>query len=394
VRVLLCPLSSPGYLYPATAVALELQRRSHDVALFTAGQAARAATAAGVAVLPAVTERDPHAFDVSRWFRVGESQYRVVRSAAQAVRPDVVVTSVLAPGALLAAEALGLPAVVIGLACHLWPHRTPAEGPEADAEASDTEDRRWRLAQTLKHHQDLRRRIGLPPHSRGDAVRHLRGRALLLRGHPRLEPKGAELPDGVRHIGPLWWEPPAGTAEQKARDALDRRLDQAGKPVVYIHLGRTFGGESLWEWIDAAFTGTGHQAVVELGRTEPREPAPESDVLAIRRPAMAHLLRRAEAVVSNGTSAPVLGALLHSRPLLLRPNGGEQRLLSAACLRAGVAVPLDISRPAAAGPGSAASLDALLADARLRCRARSFGAALAQTKSAALAAQEVEDAGR
>ncbi|MFJ2954998.1 glycosyltransferase [Streptomyces sp. NPDC087270] len=409
MKVLLCPLSSGGFLHPATAAALELHRRGHDVTLFAAGAAGRAAAAAGIAVLPAATEREPYAFDVSRWFRDGESQYRVVRDAARALRPDVVVTSVLCPGALLAAEVLDLPVVVLGLTCHLWPYAGPAVGgdtagpdpdPDTDSDGgfdadSDAEDRRWRLAETLKHHQALRDRLGLRTPQPADPARQLLGRAFLLRGHPGLELPGAVLPRGVRHVGPLWWEPSpdddppsAGASPHPDDDTLAEHLDRVGKPLVYVHLGRTFGGESLWRWIDAAFTGTGHQAVVELARTSTRAPAPGSDVVTVRRPRMGDLLARAEAVVSNGTSAPVLGALLHARPLLLRPNGGEQRLLGAACLRAGVAAELPV-HPA---PGDAVSR--AVGDARLRTAARTLGTALAQAKSATAAAQEIEEAAR
>ncbi|MGE7437869.1 glycosyltransferase [Kitasatospora sp. NPDC001175] len=111
------------------------------------------------------------------------------------------------------------------------------------------------------------------------------------------------------------------------------------------------------------------------------------DVLTVRRGWTSDLLSRAELVVANGTSAPVLGALLHDRPLLLSPNGGEQRLLAAACLRAGVAAPLD---PAAAVP----DLRTVTADPALRARVREAGALLRQAESAALAAQAVEEAGR
>ncbi len=427
MRALVCPLSSAGFQHPATAAALELHRRGHDVSLFAAGGAARAAEAAGIAVLPSATAREPHAFEVSRWFRDGDSQYRVVLAAARALRPDVIVTSVLCPGALLAAETLDLPAVVIGLACHLWPYAPeaatgaaggtiggtadgtgcgPADG-TADGTADggpDAEDRRWRLTETVKHHQGLRAKLGLPRLAAAEAERHLLGRAFLLRGHPGLERPGAKLPAGVRHVGPLWWEPPYGPEDRFTEDALTSRIDRVGKPLVYVHLGRTFGGESLWPWIDRAFTGTGRQAVVELARTDDREPAPGSDVMTVRQPRMSELLRRAEAVVANGTSAPVLGALLHARPLLVRPNGGEQRLLAAACLRAGVAARLPGSQPAGGGDrlGTSAPVPDLgedplghvMADPGLRARATALGTELAQAKSAVLAAQEIEDAAR
>lgn len=411
MRVLLCPLSSAGFLNPATATALELHRRGHDVSLFATGGAARAADTAGVAVLSSATAREPRAFEVSRWFRDGESQYRVVLAAARALRPDVIVASVLCPGALLAAETLDLPVAVIGLACHLWPYApelagwTEQDGRPARDGRPDPEGRRRRLAETIAYHQDLRAKLGLPrPAGPAGAVRHLLGRVFLLRGHSALERPGAELPHGVRHVGPLWWEPPYSPEDRFTENALVSRIDRVGKPLVYVHLGRTFGGESLWPWIDTAFTGTGRQAVVELGRTEDREPAPGSDVLTVRQPRMSPLLRRAEAVVASGSTTPVLGALLHGRPLLLRPNGGEQRLVTAACVRAGVAVQLPASQPGGGdgrlGPSSTAPapgedlLARLMAHHRMRDRAATLGAELAQAKSAVLAAQEIEDAAR
>jgi UDP:flavonoid glycosyltransferase YjiC (YdhE family) len=291
--------------------------------------------------------------------------------------------------------------VVLGLACHLWPYRFPPGPADSADNGSDGEERRWRLAETLKHHQELRRGLGLPLPAPADASRQLLGRAFLLRGHPDLEQPEAVLPEGVRHVGPLWWEPPYDTDEQRDHEALMDRIDRVGKPLVYVHLGRTFGGGSLWRWIDTAFTGTGHQAVVELARTAYRQPAPGADVLTVRLPRMAELVRRAEAVVANGTSVPVLGALLHARPLLLRPNGGEQRLLAAACLRAGVAVELPALAPTdeadRSGTPDGQSADALtraVGDPALRTREQALGSALAQAKSAVLAAQEIEDACR
>lgn len=376
MNVLLCPLADPGYLYPATSVALELQHRGHTVTLFSLGAAAAAATAAGIDVLPVTGLPEPRAFHVSRWYRSGLDQYRAVMDASRTVRPDVLVTSVLCTGALLAAEVLDVPVVVIGLACHLWPYR--AGGPEGQ----DFADREWRLKKTLGLYHEARAEVGLPGRVRGgDGV--LLGTAFLLRGHPDLEATGAELPEQVRHVGPCWWEPPADPA---VLEPLYAALDRTGKQVVYIHLGRVFGGESLWPWIDSAFTETEFQAVVELGRSEQHQ-ASTADVLAVRQPWMAPLIDRAHLAVSNGTTAPVLAALLRDRPLLLSPNGGEQQLLGSACRNAGVAAPL--SRESRTD-----SLHSAVGDDALHTRARRLTQALLQAKSESLAAQAVEDACR
>ncbi|MFC1401213.1 MULTISPECIES: glycosyltransferase [Streptacidiphilus] len=384
MRALLCPLTSPGYLYPATALALELHRRGHEVTLLSAAGAATAARADGLDVHDVDALPEPGAFEVSRWFRSSAAQYRAVLELARARRPDVLVTSVLCPGALLAAETLDLPVVVLGLTCHLWTFDAPHT-----ADGADDADRGWRLEQSLAMLDTARQEVGLPARAPAAGMLPLLGQAFLLRGHPDLEPQGALLPEQVRHVGPLWWEPPADPGRLEQAEEFLARSD---RPLAYVHLGRTFGGTTLWPWIDAAFTGTGHRAVVELGRTEEHRSAPGADVLTVRLPWMSALLDRADLVVANGTSAPVLGALLHDRPLLLRPNGGEQRVIASAALRAGVAAELPVSAADLAHP--AGPVGETLADPVLRSRVRRLGEALRQTKSAALAAQAVEEACR
>ncbi|MFI1185953.1 glycosyltransferase [Streptomyces californicus] len=372
MRALFCPLSDPGYLYPATAVGLETHRRGHSVAIVSSGPAARAAEEAGLTVLA-----PDGAFAVSRWFRSAHGQYEGVRRAVRRARPDVLVTSVLCPGALVAAEVLGLPVVVLGLVCHLWPHRG-ADG------TADPQDRVWRLDSTLDVHRALRAELGL--RDAGAAGQDaLLGTSFLLRGHPSLEPPGTELPAGVRHVGPCWWEPPA---DEEELHAVRSRLDRVGKPVVYVHLGRVFGGGSLWPWIEQAFTDGEFQAVVELGRSAAPPGLPDAaDVTTVRLPWMSPLLERSALVVSSGTSAPVLGSLLHRRPLLVAPNGGEQAVLAAACRRAGVAAVLDRTR----GGGQ---LRTAADDDVMTGRTHRMSAELVQSKSESRAAQAVEEACR
>ncbi len=157
---------------------------------------------------------------------------------------------------------------------------------------------------------------------------------------------------------------------------------------MYVHLGRVFGGESLWPWIQRAFTGGEFQAVVELGRSAAPPVLPDAaDVTAVRLPWMSPLLERSALVVSSGTSAPVLGSLLHRRPLLLSPNGGEQAVLAAACRRAGVGGVLDRTR----GGGQ---LRTAADDDVTTGRAHRMSDELIQAKSESRAAQAVEEACR
>ena len=372
MNVLLCPLSDPGFRYPAVAVGQELQRRGHEVQLLgpeTPG-----------AGLPTVQAAEPQAFLASRWYRHGVEQYRSIVVAARASRADVMMTSVLCQGALVAAEVLDIPVVVLGLAAHLWPYR----GGGRDARG-DLELRQWRLRGTYRVYTELRAQVGLAARAVRSRQRALSGAGLLLRGHPDFEVPDARLPAGIHRVGPCSWEPaPDGAAEAVIGTALDR----VGKPVVYVHLGRTFGRSGLWPWLNETFTAGPYQAVVELGRSGPAQRVDGADITVVRRPWMAPLVRRSCAVVSNGTTAPVLGALLAGRPLLLAPEGSEQFVLAAACIRAGTAVRV----PVTGGAAGAAAMAAAVADPVLRRRVGEAGAWLRRCKSEAVAADFVEGA--
>ncbi|AXI79181.1 glycosyltransferase [Peterkaempfera bronchialis] len=379
MNVLLCPLSDPGFRYPALAVGLELRRRGHTVRVLAPGGAA-GPLPPGLDPAATAGPEDATAFRVGNWFRYGAAQYRAVREAARRTRADALVTSVLCHGALLAAETLDLPVAVLGLAAHLWPYAAGGQGePERPAL------RAWRLHETLGHYARAREDAGLPPRRDRAPERPLTGDALLLRGHPAFEYPGAELPERIHRVGPCWWEPAPDPADLATLADLDARIARCGKPLVYVHHGRSFGGSSLWPWLNAAFTGGPYQAVVETGRSGPARPAPGADLLPVRHPWMTPLITRATAVVASGTTAPVLAALLTARPLLLHPAGGEQPLLTEACLRAGVAhrAPAD---PAAAPT----ALDAARTDPALRARTTAVGDWLRRSPGPPAAATLIE----
>ncbi|MGQ4348267.1 glycosyltransferase [Streptomyces sp. SAS_275] len=372
MKVLLCPLNDPGYLYPALAVGAELRRRAHTVHVLAGRRAAPTNTEAGLETLAV---EDATALSVSHWTVRGPEQYTEVARAVRQTRPDVLVTSVLCHGALVAAEAADLPVVVLGLAAHLWPYRSGTD-------AVDAHDRTWRLTETLKHYGAVREAAGLAPRHDRFPDTPLLGAAFLLRGHPALEPPGAELPPAVRHVGPCWWEP-----EPTASDPLPE-----SKPLAYVHLGRTFGGASLWPRLNAAFTAGTHRAVVELGRSGAPEAAQDADLIVGRRPWMGPLVDRADLVLTNATSAPVLAALLRGTPLLVAPNGSEQQVLAAGCLRAGVARRLP--EPGASAAALRAAVEEAAHDPELRFRAREMAGLLAAGKSETHAADAVEAASR
>ena len=377
MKILLCPLSDGGYLYPAIATGRELRRRGHHVGVLGRSTVAPVVAGAGLPFAAAEDFGGRRAFSATWWGKTGAAQYRATLRAARDSGADLLVTSVLCTGALLAAEALDIPVVVIGLSLHLWDYRAGG--------ADEPHLGRTRESRTL----DCRRIYAAAREEAGLTGRACRwedpllGDALLLRGDPALEYPGAELPERVRHVGPLTWEPTPDRAEV---EAVGEHLERSGKPVVYVHLGRFFGGNSLWPRLNEAFTGGRFQAVVEQGRSTEPHPAPGADILLVRKPWMGPLVDLAGLVLANGTSAPVLAALLRGLPLALSPNGSEQPLLTGACVRTGVAVRL----PNTPSAEPAALLESVWRDDGLRTRARALGARLAAPDSAARAADTVE----
>jgi UDP:flavonoid glycosyltransferase YjiC (YdhE family) len=229
VNILLCPLSDGGYLYPAGR---ELQRRGNSVGVLGRSAAASVVAQAGLPFAAAEGYGGRGGFSVARWGHAGLAQFRATLRAASQAQADVLVTSVLSLGALLAAEVLDVPVVVLGLSVHLWRYRTGG-----DAEPQPPREQRTR--ETLRLYRALREETGLAARSDAWPESPLYGAALLLRGDPVLEFPGAVLPRGVQHVGPLAWEPVADRAEL---DTVQTQLDRVGKPIVYVHLGRFFGG--------------------------------------------------------------------------------------------------------------------------------------------------------
>ena len=385
MNVLLCPLSDAGYLYPGIAVGLELAKRGHQVQVLARPDSAPMVAASGLPLLAAEYYGEPGTFSSTYWSERSLQQYlAIVRSAAD-INANVLVTSVLCLGALLAAEVLDLPVIVIGLAAYLEEYQSGAE-----AEPVRPVHRAWMTREFRRHWEEAREQAGLPQRAQRAGQSPLIGTALLLRGDPVLEYPGGVLPDRVYHVGPCLWEPQADPA---VLGHIDDCLDRRGKPVVYAHLGREFGGVTLWPWLNAAFTRGQFQAVVEQGRTRHPRPDPEAEILLVRKAWMGPLIERAQLVVTNGTSAPVLNGLLRGRPLVVAPNGSEQPLLSQACVRAGVAVRTHTGPRATSGPvasDAAALVDRAWHDVDLRRRAQELGRKLSLAGGAGQAADIVE----
>lgn len=379
MKVLLCPLSDAGYLYPVLAVGRELARRPHDVRVLARESAMRAVGESGLPLVTAEDYQGHSAFNVIRWILEGDHQYRTIMRVARDFAPDVLVTSSLCHGALLAAERLDVPVVVVGFAAHMFEYACGG-APEPGTRSAP---RDWVSRVVSEGYREHREKAGLPPRRDAQCYTPLLGTATVLRGDPGLEIPGAELPERATYTGPCDWEPAPDPVELAE---ITGHLDRVGKPLVYVHLGRVFEKTDPWPRLNAVFTGGPFQAVVEQGRSKDPRPAAGADLLVVRKPWMGPLLDRAGLVLTSATSAPVLAALLRGLPLGVSPAGSEQPILAAACLRAEVAVQVSDE----VGPETPAALAALWEDGALRERAAAMGRRLRAAQGARRAADIVE----
>lgn len=329
MKVLLCPMMQGGYLYPALAIGRELAAGGDHVTLLGPPSSAIHAAAAGLGYVAAEEHDGRYGFSVNRWFLDPTTQTANIMRVARELHPDVLVASALSLGALLAGELLDLPVIIIGFATHILNYGTSGQ-----QTPSQVAERKWRSADGVRYYQLARERQGLVPRRDRIAEAPLYGAGLLLRGCAALQWPDAELPTRVHQVGPCLWEPSTPPEELSE---LTNVLRENGKRVVYVHLGRTFGGTSLWPTLNAMFTNSEFQAVVEIGRSGIPQPNPEADITVVRKPWMQQLVALSELVLTCGTTSPVLAALWAGLPLLMAPAGSEQPVLTEACVRAGVA---------------------------------------------------------
>lgn len=336
VRILLSPLGSPGFAFPAIAITRELRRRGHNVCFwssswlgsFVDSQASGIPTRASGA-------NDP--FQTSTWHQPAavEQQVRDLEVVVQQFKPDVLVTSALALGPLIVGERAQIPVVVIGLLTGLLPEVGP---------------RRGEFQRAL---DECRARVGHSPVS----VDRMLGDLYLTRGVP-------ELVDGPNPIGACSWEPAAPRA---VVDWL-RTADQAGKRVVYVQQARSFGAPGFWPLLASALPPD-----VVIAASTGRQDQPVLDVRpgALLGAVLPHatILERAVAVICSGTTSVVVDALALGVPIVAVPGGGEQLEVAALVELAGLGVALP-ARSADAGSLAEALARALALDPGPRDRMR------------------------
>jgi MGT family glycosyltransferase len=300
-------------------------------------------------------------------------------------RPDRVVCSFFTVGAMIGAEAAGIPYLVLmanvyGLpAPGMPPFGTggePASGGLSrlrDRAITALVARQWNKG--LARINAVRQSYGLAPLGDfWDQVR--RARTILVMTSPAFD-FPANLPDNVRYVGPVLDDPQwaAGTTWV---------LPPGDGPVVLVAMSTTPQDqlECLQRAIDALSTLPVRGIVTTGPAVDPKALRPSENVTVVASAPHSEVLECASVVVTHGGHGTVIRSLAAGVPLVLMPQGRDQADNAARVDSRGAGVTVK-STAAAAAIGDAVTR--VLDDATFREAAKHLGASiLADAESEAL----------
>ncbi len=382
MRTLVSFVGGRGHFEPIVPVARALVAAGHEVevacqeamvpvamALGFTGHATGPSTLSTVPA-PLIAPDRTHELHVVRQQFAGtiaRGRYHDVLALARRWRPDLVVCDEVDLGAMLAAEAVGVPhaqVVVIASGTFLRPQLV------ADPLAA------------------LRAELDLP----GDPQATMLERDLLIAPvPPTFRDPTCPLPAHVLHIRP--GDIPPGELPPGETGQLGDWAVRAGdRPLVYVTLGTIFNLESgdLFARVLQGVRGLPVDVLVTVGASvDPADVgAQPANVRVEQFVPQADVLPHAAAVVCHGGSGSVIGALAHGVPVLVLPMGADQPDNAARVEALGVGTALDVMHLTPADVRAA--VDDLLHDPRYRTAARAMAAECAALPRAEAVVARVE----
>jgi MGT family glycosyltransferase len=321
------------------------------------------------------------------------------RWAIDAERPDVVVVDALMPGALVAAEAAGIPRVVLfHMPEYLPGPGRPAAGPgflprtDLAGRLRDGVMTRLflrQLAAYLPAFNDARGAFGLAPLG---APRELLGQyhgadLRLMQTSQAFDFPITPPPPNVRYVGPVLDDPDWTGDWQSPWPEPDAR------PLVVASLSSTFQNQrDLLQRIITALGTLPVRGLVTLGPAMAGErfDVPPNVVAAASAP-HAQVFPHAAAIVSHAGHGTVMRALAGGVPLLCLPMGRDQDDNAARVFARGAGLRL---KPSAKPPRIAAAIRRLLHEPAFRANAERLGRIVRDDVAEDRAVKELEAVGR
>lgn len=333
VRVLVSSTPEQSHLAPQMPLALELQRRGHEVLVACGAKLGQYAQQIGIPTVAAGLNPDPDRLlgdrnvtpppnmtpdELDRRARrffveiYATALIDDLRRIADEWRPDVMMRDRSEYAAWVVGDAVG--ALVVTLTFGRLPQ--PA----------------FEIAAAGDALQQLRRSQGLGP----DLSTLFAGPVLVPAPRSYMDPTESVLPT-VSFVQPV----PHDTTSASGLPAWV--TDLGSRPVVYVTLGNIMNREDLFRPFLEALRSEPIDAIVTVGRSvDPArfEPLPENIHVEQYIP-NSLLLPRVDAVVCHGGFNTVMGALRFGRPLVLAPLGADQPIHAERCAALGAGCVID-----------------------------------------------------
>ncbi len=396
MRYLFCVLASEGYVYPAMAVASEIQSRGHEVAFTTGPSFAATLEQSGYSYIP-TNDQAHDIFAVSQWMDLQgiRKQADYVTAAVNTFEPDVIVTSALAIGPLIIAQKHHIPVAVLGLATYPWPTINGIEGLHSESWEAKRYDGLWKTYRLACLYSTGER----PPLEQSAYPQSaLLGDLFLLRSVPELQKDIETLPDKVHLVGGCLWKSPI-SPERPLLDWLNS-VTASQKPIIYVQHNNRWSkpfkqdGETLngipdfWPVFLEAFRQ--EPVAVAVSTNDPeitQSNLPDNFFVSQHIPHQA-ILPYAAGVITNGTTSIMLNTLSHGLPMVIIVTASESYDVAKVCGQAGVAhcIPANEVTPI----NLKEAVRAMLYDGNLKQNARCVQQALARYKGAERAASLLE----
>lgn len=337
MKFLFCPLGSYGFINPLIGIAKVLVKKGHQVAFVTHKDFTEILQKEGLERIKRSPE-DRSSFQIKLWAEPHAIAIQVkhIEQAIKQFKPDVLVGNQLTFGSLIAGEMYNLPVAVLGLATYLLP---TLESPLQDNSPSEKKMRsQWRYENMMGYYKKTRQLLGFTsPIKENYQETPLLGDLFLLQTIPELEVDIDNLPPQVHLVGSCLWESVSADAE------LINWLNQPeiiDYPLIYVQMGRSFQHQRFWDYLIEAFSGNSLKIVASVGRMDGELINIPSNFFIREHIPQGLVLPHAKAVISNGHTTSVLGALTHGLPSLLLPNGSGTEDIAECCCQGEVAIAL------------------------------------------------------
>ena len=336
MNILIVSLGTPGFIYPSMGLALKLEEKEHTVLFATDSLFHNLLSKHGV---ENVYGQDK-AYRINAWGDLLTQRRQILHleSIIESNPVDVIVTHVLSLGAVYVSRKHNIPIAVTGLSAYIWPTTEPC--PEIISEP-EARNRQWNYDDMMRIYNRLLTSFQLPTCAPDYEESPILGDLFLVQSVPEFEPYLHLLPRKIHCVGNCQWEPHVDDFEVDTWIEDSRDLDM---PIIYVQIGRAFEKESFWPHLTDVFGGQSVRIAGSAGRSDDDElDIPENFFVRDHVP-QERVLRHARAVISNGHTTSVLGALSHGLPMLLFPNGSGTYEIALRCRSAGVAIGLSTKK--------------------------------------------------